>query len=50
MGVLPHIFVVDDEAAARDMVGDYLRLHGFKVTLCDAARAFARRSPRTGRT
>jgi two-component system, OmpR family, response regulator len=27
--------VVDDEAAARDMVGDYLRLHGFKVTLCD---------------
>ena len=35
MSVLPHIFVVDDEAAARDMVGDYLRLHGFKVTLCD---------------
>ena len=35
MSVSPHIFVVDDEAAARDMVGDYLKLHGFKVTLCD---------------
>ena len=35
MSVLPHIFVVDDEPAARDMVGDYLKLHGFKVTLCD---------------
>ena len=31
----PHIAVVDDEAAARDMVGDYLKLHGFRVTLCD---------------
>jgi DNA-binding response OmpR family regulator len=30
-----HIFVVDDEAAARDMIGDYLRMHGFEVTLCD---------------
>ena len=30
-----HIFVVDDEAAARDMVGDYLKMHGFGVTLCD---------------
>jgi len=30
-----HIIVVDDEAAARDMVGDYLRMHGFDVTLCD---------------
>jgi DNA-binding response OmpR family regulator len=35
MSVSPHIFVVDDEPAARDMVGDYLKLHGFKVTLCD---------------
>jgi DNA-binding response OmpR family regulator len=32
-----HIFVVDDEAAARDMVGDYLKMHGFGVTLCDGA-------------
>jgi len=30
-----HIVVVDDEAAARDMVGDYLRMHGFSVSLCD---------------
>ena len=31
----PHICVVDDEAPAREMVGDYLRMHGFSVTLCD---------------
>src|SRR6201989_2995086 len=30
-----HIIVVDDEAPAREMVGDYLKLHGFEVTLCD---------------
>jgi DNA-binding response OmpR family regulator len=30
-----HIFVVDDELPAREMVGDYLRMHGFNVTLCD---------------
>jgi DNA-binding response OmpR family regulator len=30
-----NIFVVDDEAAARDMIGDYLKMHGFAVTLCD---------------
>jgi DNA-binding response OmpR family regulator len=30
-----HVIVVDDEPAARDMVGDYLKLHGFRVTLCD---------------
>jgi len=30
-----HIFVVDDEAPAREMVGDYLRMQGFQVTLCD---------------
>jgi DNA-binding response OmpR family regulator len=39
MSVSPHIFVVDDEAAARDMVGDYLKLHGFKVTLCDGGKS-----------
>ena len=32
-----HIVVVDDEAPAREMVGDYLRMHGFSVTLCDGA-------------
>src|SRR5438093_6111399 len=30
-----HIIVVDDELPAREMVGDYLRMHGFNVTLCD---------------
>ncbi len=39
MKALPHIFVVDDEAAARDMVGDYLKLHGFRVTLCDGGES-----------
>ena len=39
MSVSPHIFVVDDEAAARDMVGDYLKLHGFRVTLCDGGQS-----------
>ena len=34
-GRAQHIVVVDDEAPAREMVGDYLRLHGFEVTLCD---------------
>ncbi len=44
-----HIVVVDDEAAAREMVGDYLRMHGFAVTLCDGAASLrtvmASRSP-----
>lgn len=35
----PHIIVVDDEAAAREMVGDYLRMQGFNVTLCDGGRS-----------
>ncbi|HEX2135331.1 MAG TPA: response regulator, partial [Microvirga sp.] len=30
-----HIIVVDDEAAAREMVGDYLKMHGFTVSLFD---------------
>jgi DNA-binding response OmpR family regulator len=30
-----HIAVVDDEQPAREMVGDYLRMHGFSVSLCD---------------
>ncbi len=41
-----HIVVVDDEAPAREMVGDYLRLHGFEVTLVRRRREPARkRSP-----
>jgi DNA-binding response OmpR family regulator len=35
MNQVQHIIVVDDEAQTRDMVGDYLRMHGFRVTLCD---------------
>jgi len=31
----PHIMVVDDEAPAREMVSEYLKMHGFGVTLCD---------------
>ena len=34
-----NIFVVDDEAAARDMIGDYLKMQGFSVTLCDGGPA-----------
>jgi DNA-binding response OmpR family regulator len=37
-----HIMVVDDEPAARELVGDYLTLHGFQVTLCDGAAALRR--------
>jgi len=34
-----HIFIVDDEAPAREMVGDYLKMHGFTVTLCDGGNS-----------
>ena len=34
-----HIIIVDDEAPARDMVGDYLKMHGFAVTLCDGGKS-----------
>jgi two-component system, OmpR family, response regulator len=34
-----HIIIVDDEAPAREMVGDYLRMHGFGVTLCDGGKS-----------
>src|SRR3712207_3788438 len=34
-----HIVGVDDEAATRDMIGDYLRLHGFAVTTCEGGAA-----------
>src|SRR5437764_11845086 len=44
-----HIIVVDDEAPAREMVGDDLRLHGFEVTLCDGGgslrQVIARQTP-----
>lgn len=35
MNQVQHITIVDDEAQTRDMVGDYLKMHGFRVTLCD---------------
>ena len=35
----PHIIIVDDEAPAREMVGDYLKMHGFVVTLCDGGKS-----------
>lgn len=35
----PHIAIVDDEKSARDMVGDYLRMHGFTVSLYDGGEA-----------
>ena len=35
MSQTQHIVVVDDEQPAREMVGDYLRMHGFSVSLCD---------------
>ena len=37
-----HIVVVDDEAPAREMVADYLRLHGFAVTGCDGGASMRR--------
>ena len=39
MSQSPHIVIVDDEAPAREMVGDYLKMHGFTVTLCDGGRS-----------
>ncbi len=49
MSHTPHIMVVDDEAPAREMVGDYLRMHGFEVTLCDGGKslraAIAKQAP-----
>jgi len=49
MSQIPHIAVVDDEKPARDMVGDYLRMHGFSVSLCEGGaslrRAIAQQMP-----
>jgi class 3 adenylate cyclase len=35
-----HVMVIDDEADAREMVGDYLSLQGFTTTLCDGGATF----------
>ena len=34
-----HIIIVDDEAPAREMVGEYLGTHGFQVSQCDGGRS-----------
>src|SRR5437016_13424323 len=38
----PHIIIVDDEAPAREMVGDYLKMHGLNGTLCDGGKSLGR--------
>lgn len=48
MKTAQHIIVVDDEAAAREMVGDYLKMHGFGVTLCDGGRSLRQRLSEAG--
>jgi two-component system, OmpR family, response regulator len=49
MSIAQHIVVVDDEQPAREMVGDYLRMHGFGVSLCDGGaslrKSIAERMP-----
>ena len=49
MSQAQHIVVVDDEQPAREMVGDYLRMHGFSVSLCDGGaslrKAIAQQMP-----
>jgi len=47
MSQTQHIFVVDDEAAARDMIGDYLKMQGFEVTLCDGGPALRAAAEKT---
>jgi two-component system, OmpR family, response regulator len=42
MSQAQHIVVVDDEQPAREMVGDYLRMHGFTVSLCDGGASLRR--------
>jgi two-component system, OmpR family, response regulator len=42
MSQAQHIVVVDDEQPAREMVGDYLRMHGFSVSLCDGGASLRR--------
>lgn len=33
-----HIAVVDDQAETREMIRDYLSLHGFRISLCDSGQ------------
>ncbi|WP_062013933.1 response regulator [Aureimonas sp. AU4] len=36
----PLIVVVDDEAPTREMIGDYIRMNGYEVELCDGGASF----------
>jgi two-component system, OmpR family, response regulator len=49
MSRAPHIAVVDDEKVVRDMVADYLRMRGYRVSLCEGGaslrQAFAEQLP-----
>lgn len=38
----PHIAIVDDEAQIREAVGEYLELHGFRVSLAEGGKALRR--------
>jgi DNA-binding response OmpR family regulator len=42
-----NVFVVDDEAATRDLIGDYLKMHGFGVTLCEGGAALRAAAEKT---
>jgi len=35
----PLVLIVDDEAATREMIGDYLAMHGFRTGLCEGGAA-----------
>lgn len=41
----PLIIVVDDEAATREMIGDYIAMNGFRVKLCDGGASFREMLP-----
>jgi len=45
----PLIVVVDDEAPTREMIGDYIRMNGYEVEMCDGGASFrellGRRTP-----
>ena len=45
MSATPLIIVVDDEAATREMIGDYIAMNGYRVKLCDGGRSFRETLP-----
>jgi two-component system phosphate regulon response regulator OmpR len=42
MARVPHIAVVDDETEIRESIGEYLSMHGFRVSQADGAAALRR--------